>query len=246
VNHFRELIDYLGVGNHWTGSEGLLHRIAQHLAFSASALVIALLVALPLGLWLGHRRRGGGAIVVNLSNTGRAVPTLAVLVLMFVGLGDHRTSETVAALALFALAPLVTNTYVGIRDVDPDVVEAARGMGLSGRQVLVQVELPLALPLLMAGIRIAVVQVVATATIAAYIGAGGLGRPVIDGLTQHDYGQVLAGALLVGVLALLLDSSLGLAQRWADPLRRLREPGSRRPAHIDAAEAERVGAVPKT
>jgi osmoprotectant transport system permease protein len=165
---------------------------------------------------------------VNATNVGRAVPTLAVLVLLFVVLGDHRTEETVLALTLFALAPLVTNAYVGVRDVDPEVIEAAKGMGLSGWQVLRRVELPLAVGLLMAGIRIAVVQVVATATIAAYIGAGGLGRPILDGLPQHDYGQVLAGAVLVVVLALVLDLGLGLLQRRLDPMR-----GEAHPARLD-------------
>ena len=221
MTDIRDLIAYLRVGSHWTGADGLLQRLLQHLGYSGAALAIAAVIGLPIGVWLGHRKRGG-ALAVNISNVGRAVPTLSVLVLLFVLLGDHRTGETVLALALFALAPLVTNAYIGVRDVDPDVVEAARGMGLSDLQVLRKVELPLAVGLVMAGIRIAVVQVIATATIAAYIGAGGLGRPILDGLPQRDFGQVLAGAFLVVVLALVLEGLLGLLQRRLDSNRRHR------------------------
>jgi osmoprotectant transport system permease protein len=219
MSDIHDLVAYMRIWHNWTGSEGLFQRIIQHLGYSGAALAIAVGLGLPLGVWLGHRKRGG-ALAVNATNIGRAVPTLAVLVLLFVTLGDHRTEETVMALAIFALAPLVTNAYVGVRDVDPDIVEAAKGMGMSGMQILWRVELPLSIGLLMAGLRIAVVQVIATATIAAYIGAGGLGRPILDGLPQHDYGQVLAGAALVVFLALLLDLGLGIAQRRLDPTRR--------------------------
>ena len=222
MNHLREMVNYLGRGSSWTGADGLLHYLRQHLQYCGEALVIALVIGLPLGIWLGHRRRGG-AIAINISNAGRAVPTLAVLVLLFVGLGDHRAAETVLALAVFAVAPIVTNAYVGVRDVDPEIVEAARGMGLSAWQQLRDVELPLALPLVMAGVRIAVVQVIATATVAAYIGAGGLGDPIVAGLAQFDYGQALGAAAVVSVLALVFDVTLGLVQRGLDPARRAGE-----------------------
>ncbi|MFL6241054.1 MAG: ABC transporter permease [Actinomycetes bacterium] len=219
MSDLRDLISYLRIWHNWTGPDGLFQRVIEHLGYSGAALAIAVAIGLPLGVWLGHHKRGG-AVAINATNVGRAVPTLAVLVLLFVILGDHRTRETVLALTLFALAPIVTNAYIGVRDVDAEVIEAARGMGLSGWQVLRRVELPLAVGLLMAGVRIAVVQVVATATIAAYIGAGGLGRPILDGLPQHDYGQVLAGAALVVVMALVFDVALGVLQRRLDPLRR--------------------------
>jgi osmoprotectant transport system permease protein len=218
MNHLHEMVSYLRSGSSWTGSDGLLHNLRLHIEYCGIALAIALAIGLPLGLWLGHRRRGG-ALAINASNTLRAVPTLAVLVLLFVGLGDHRVEETIVALAAFAIAPIVTNAYVGVRDVDADVTEAARGMGLSGWEQLRSVELPLALPLIMAGIRIAVVQVIATATVAAYIGAGGLGEPIKAGLVQFDYGQTLGASALVCVLALTLDLSLGVLQRRLDPLR---------------------------
>jgi osmoprotectant transport system permease protein len=186
--------------------------------YCGEALALALAVGLPAGVWLGHRRRGG-TIVINVSNALRAVPTLAVLVLLFVGLGDHRVNETIVALAAFALAPIITNAYVGVRDVEPEVVEAARGMGLSNWQQLKEVELPLALPLIMAGVRIAVVQVIATATVAAYIGAGGLGEPIKAGLVQFDYGKTLGASALVCALALSFDIGLGVLQRRLDPRR---------------------------
>jgi osmoprotectant transport system permease protein len=221
VSDLHQLIIFLGTGSNWTGPGGLVTRLIQHLQLTAVAVAIACLIALPLGIWLGHIGRGG-ILAVNVSNVGRAIPTFAVLVLFFLQFGDHRYVETVAALVLFAVAPILTNTYVGVRDVDPDVVEASRGMGMSGSQLVKNVEVPLAAPLILAGIRIAVVQVVATATIAAYIGGGGLGRLVLDGFTQRLYGQVLAGALFVALLALALDAMLALLARCTDPYRRAR------------------------
>lgn len=227
MNDIQQLWTFLGQASSWTGPDGILARLGQHVELTAVAMAIACAVALPLGVWLGHIGRGG-ALAVNVSNAGRAVPTFAVLVLLFIGLGEHRYAEIIGALVLFALAPILTNTYVGMRDVDRDVVEASRGMGMSGLQIVRSVELPLAAPLILAGLRIAIVQVVATATVAAYIGGGGLGRLVLDGFTQRLYGQVLAGALLVALLALTLDGLLALAARGLDPLRRAR--GRTRPA----------------
>jgi osmoprotectant transport system permease protein len=221
MSDIQELFTFLSRAASWTGPDGILSRLAEHVELTAIAMAIACFLALPLGVWLGHIGRGG-ALAVNVSNAGRAVPTFAVLVLLFIGLGEHRYAEIIAALVLFALAPILTNTYVGMRDVDRDVVEASRGMGMSATQIVRSVELPLAAPLILAGIRIAVVQVVATATVAAYIGGGGLGRLVLDGFTQRLYGQVLAGALLVALLALALDGLLALTARRLDPLRRAR------------------------
>jgi osmoprotectant transport system permease protein len=215
MNYWTLLVDYFSVGAHWTGGDGLLFRLGQHALYTAVSVGIAAAIALPIGLWLGHVGRGG-PVAVNISNVGRAIPTFAVVVLFFVGFGDHRTIETIAALILFALAPLLTNTYVGMRGVDTHVREAARAMGMSGRQLLRRVELPLAAPLILAVLRIAVVQVIATATIAAYIGAGGLGRFVLDGFSQHDYGQLLAGATLVALFAIAADLVLALVRRHFD------------------------------
>lgn len=199
-------------GEHWTGSNGVPARLVEHLTVSVSAVVLAALFALPLAFWLGHTGRGG-TLVVGLSNASRAVPTFAVLVLLVatpVGFGDR---ATVVALVLFAVPPLLTNAYVGVRDVDRDVREAARGMGMTGRQLLRRVELPLALPLVAAGVRTASVQVVATATLAAYVGGGGLGRFVADGFGRADPAMTAAGGVLVAALALVTEVSLGAVQR---------------------------------
>jgi osmoprotectant transport system permease protein len=219
MNYWSLLVDYLSDGSHWVGGDGLLLRLGQHALYTGVSVGIAAAIALPLGLWLGHLGRGG-PIAINVSNVGRAIPTFAVVVLFFVGFGDHRTTETIGALILFALAPLLTNTYVGMREVDNHVREAARAMGMSGRQLLRRVELPLAAPLILAGLRIAVVQVIATATVAAYIGAGGLGRLVLDGFSRHDYGQLLAGAALVAVFAIAADLAIAGVRRRFDVRRR--------------------------
>jgi osmoprotectant transport system permease protein len=221
VNSWSRFVDYVTTGAHWTGQAGILHRLDQHLALTAVSVGIAALIALPLGLALGHIGRGG-TLAINVTNVGRAVPTFAVLTLLTlspVGIGNR---STVVALVLFALPPLVTNSYVGLREVDPEVRDAARGMGMSGWQLFRRVELPLGMPLVMAGVRIATVQVWATATIAALVGAGGLGRLITDGLSSHDQGQLLTGAAVVALLAVVVEGLLALVQRRIDPLRRLR------------------------
>lgn len=207
-----ETLAWLSDGAHWSGPSGVPARLLEHLVVSGAALALALLLALPLAFWLGARGRGGTAVVA-LANASRAVPVFAVLVLLVatpVGFGDR---ATVVALVLFAVPPLLTNAYVGVRDVDPEVREAARGMGMTRLQLLRQVELPLALPLIAAGVRTAAVQVVATATLAAYVGGGGLGRFVADGFARADPGMTAAGGVLVAVLALLVEAALGLVQR---------------------------------
>ena len=208
---------------HWHGPDGVPQRVLEHVSLSAAAVVLACAIAIPVGLWLGHVRRGG-ALALNVSNIGRAVPTFAVLVLLTLapapfGLG---MTSTVTALVLFAVPPVLTNTYVGVRTVDPAAVEAARGMGMSGTQVLRRVELPLAIPLLMTGVRLAAVQVVATATLAALVAGPGLGRIITDGYGRQDQAELVAGSLLVGLLALVVEAVMALAERRLDPLRRQR------------------------
>lgn len=214
----RDTVTWLTDGSHWGGSEGILHRLAEHVGLTVVAVGVAALLAVPLGLWLGHIRRGGG-LAINISNIGRAVPTFAVLVLLAVGPLGIGNTATVVALVLFAVPPLLVNAYVGVSEVDRDITESARGMGLSSGQILRSVELPLAAPLLMTGLRIATVQVIATATIAALIGGGGLGRFVVDGFAQHDTGQLVGGALLVALLALAVEALLAVLQRRVDPVR---------------------------
>ncbi|MEW2412685.1 ABC transporter permease [Streptomyces sp. NPDC046866] len=205
--------DWLADGANWSGENGVWHRLGEHVYVSAIALAIACAVALPAGLWLGHIGRGG-AFAVNLSNAGRAVPVFAVLALFMVSpLRSAGYLPTVAALVLFALPPLLTNAYVGVREVDRSVVEAARGMGMSGGQLFLRVELPLARPLVMTGLRSAAVQVIATATIAAMVGQGGLGRIITAGFNTYNTPQVVAGALLVAALALLVEGVLVAADR---------------------------------
>ena len=209
---------------HWSGPDGIPVRTLQHLYYSLLATAIAAAIALPIGVFIGHTGRGA-LFAVNLTNLGRAIPSLGIIILMFTLVGFGITPVLVALTAL-AVPPIVTNSYIGVRSVDRDVREAAEGMGMRGRQVLWRVELPVAMPLIMAGIRTSTVQVVATATLAAYVGLGGLGRYLIDGFSQRDLPQVVGGAILVAVLALLIELALGrlqtlvvsrgLAERGAD------------------------------
>ncbi|MFJ6569669.1 ABC transporter permease [Streptomyces sp. NPDC091292] len=204
---------------HWAGDNGIWHRLLQHLVLTVVCLVISCLIALPVALVLGHLGKGG-ALAVNISNIGRAVPTFAVLVLLLLTpLGQFGEGPTVVALVLFAVPPLLTNAYVGMREVDRDVVGAARGMGMTGGQMLWRVELPLAMPLVLNGVRIAAVQLVATATIAALAGGGGLGRIITAGFNLASTPQVVAGAFLVAVFALLVEAVFEITERvvpgWA-------------------------------
>ncbi|WP_371643143.1 ABC transporter permease [Streptomyces mirabilis] len=207
--------DWLSDPAHWSGDDGVWHRLAQHLVLTVVCLVISCLIALPVALVLGHLGRGG-ALAVNISNIGRAVPTFAVLVLLLLTpLGKWGEGPTVVALVLFAVPPLLTNAYVGMREVDRSVVGSARGMGMTGRQMLFHVELPLSLPMVMNGVRIAAVQLVATATIAALAGGGGLGRIITAGFNLASTPQVLAGAILVAVFALIVEGIFEIAERLA-------------------------------
>ncbi|MGP3984649.1 ABC transporter permease [Streptomyces sp. KR80] len=230
---------WLSTGANWAGEDGVWHRLAEHLWFSSVCLALACVIALPVAMYLGHVGKGG-ALAVNLSNAGRAIPTLAVLVLLtLTPLGRHGDLPTIIALVLFAVPPLLTNAYVGMREVDRAVVEAARGMGMSARQVFLRVELPLAHPLIMTGLRSAAVQVVATATLAAMAGEGGLGRIITAGFNTYDTPQVVAGAVLVAALALLVEAVLAAAGRLLDPMRRRRQQSAAVPAK--AAHPQGVG-----
>ncbi len=211
-----DLVQWFTTGAHWTGPDGVPNRLVEHLQISGIAVLVACVLAIPVGLWLGHVGRGG-FLAINTSGIGRAVPTFAVLVIFAatpIGFGNR---ATIVAMILFAVPPILTNTYVGVRDVDPDVREAARAMGMTGAQVLRGVELPLALPLLLAGVRTAAVQVVATATLAAYVAGGGLGRFIADGFGLGDNIEVLAGAVLVALLALVVDLALSGLSRLVVP-----------------------------
>jgi osmoprotectant transport system permease protein len=213
---------WLTTGANWAGDDGAAHRLAEHLYVSGIALAVACVIALPVALYLGHVGKGGG-LAVNLSNVGRAVPVFAVLALfMMTPLRNSGYLPTVIALVLFAVPPLLTNAYVGMTEVDRSVLEAARGMGMSGTQLFVRVELPLAYPMIMSGLRSAAVQVVATASIAAMVGLGGLGRIITAGFNTYDTAQVFAGAVLVALLALAVEGVLVALDRLLSPLRRRR------------------------
>ncbi|MEC4016885.1 ABC transporter permease [Streptomyces sp. H27-D2] len=236
---------WLTTGANWAGENGVWHRLGEHVWFTVACLAIACLIALPVALYLGHIGKGG-ALAVNISNAGRAVPTFAVLVLLTLSpLGKHGNWPTVIALVLFALPPLLTNAYVGMREADRDVVEAARGMGMSGFQLLRRVELPLAFPLIMTGVRSASVQVVATATLAALAGGGGLGRIITAGFNTQDTPQVVGGAVLVAALALVVEGVLVVAERLIDPMRgRSRKARASRSTPPDPQASPRGNVVP--
>jgi len=205
-----EVFGWLTDPAQWRGSDGVPVRTLQHLGYSLLATMIAVAVALPVGVAIGHTGRGG-LVVVNLANLGRAIPSLGIIILAFTLVGYGATPALVALTAL-AIPPILTNSYVGVRSVDPEVREAAEGMGMRGGQVLWRVELPVAMPLVMAGVRTSTVQVVATATLAAYVGLGGLGRYLFDGFGQRDLPQVVGGAILVAVLSLVTEMVLGRVQ----------------------------------
>ncbi|MEY9991877.1 osmoprotectant transport system permease protein [Streptomyces sp. V4I8] len=209
---FKNLGAWLVGSEQWTGPDGIGHRLAEHLQYSLLATLIAAAIGLPLGLLIGHTGKGA-FLAINLASFGRALPTVGLVVLVFLAGGLSMLPVYVALVAL-AVPAIVTNTYAGMTAVDPDVKDAARGQGMRGHQVLLQVELPLALPLIMTGLRLALIQVVATATIAAYVSFGGLGRYVFDGLAQRDLVQVLGGAVLVAVVAVALDLALSGLQRF--------------------------------
>jgi osmoprotectant transport system permease protein len=239
MTFWRDVFAWFTTGATWSGPEGITHRLSEHVVLSASAVAIALVLALPIGLVLGHLGRGG-FLAVNVSNIGRAVPSFAILVIAQQMTRDIGTKPALIALVALAVPPIVTNTYVGMRAVDEDVVESARGMGMTGRQILTRVEAPLAMPVIMAGIRTAAVQVVATATLAALIAGGGLGRFIIDGFAQQDNVMAFGGALLVALLAVVTELTLGFVQRRVTPGGTL----NARPVVAEPGPAGGVAALP--
>ena len=215
MSFFGQVIQWFTNPAHWTGPDGIPTRLLEHVQISAESVLIGAVVALPVGIVLGHYGRFGN-LAMNISNVGRAVPSFALLVLSFqiFGLGD---TPIIISLTALAIPPMVTNSYVALREVDPDVKDAARGMGYRELRQVLQVELPLAVPLLMAGIRTSAVQVVATATLAALIAGGGFGRYIIDGLDQFDYAKLASGAILVALLALATEFGLAGLERLLIP-----------------------------
>ncbi len=207
-------IAWFGDPANWSGQSGIPARLAEHVGISAITLALAIAITLPIGLWIGHTGRGT-RLAVGLANLGRAVPTLAVMGILvpFTAVIDpalgFTTYPTILAMLLLAAPSILVNAYAGIHEVDRDLVEAARGMGFREWQILGRVELPVALPVVLGGVRSAAVQVLATATLGAIFGFGGLGRFLVDGIAQRDTGQIWGGVVLVA--ALVLSSETGFA-----------------------------------
>ena len=214
------LVRWLTDPVNWQGSHGIPIRVLEHIELSGLSVLAALIIAMPIALYLGHTGRAG-FVAINVANIGRALPSLALIAFGLViaislglGLGFW---PTVFALVPLAIPPILTNSYVAIREVDRDIVEAARGMGLSEGQILRSIEVPLGLPLMLAGIRTAAVNVVATATLGALVAGGALGRFIVDGLALQEYDQLMAGALLVALLAVVTEVSFGALERATVP-----------------------------
>jgi osmoprotectant transport system permease protein len=242
----RETWDYLTTWSHWHGADGIWTLLVQQLLLSVTALAVAVLIGLPIALWLGHLGRGG-FLAINTSNIGRAVPTFALLAILVTA--DHpgvatfgpygrAGLATLIALSLFALPPIITNGYVAVDQVPGEVKESARGMGMTGAQRFLRVELPLALPLVVSGIRLALVQVWATATIAALVAGPGLGTLITAGFFRTDYPKGIAAAFVVAFVAFVLEVGGALTERAVDPNRK---GTATRTTPTGSTTAERVG-----
>jgi osmoprotectant transport system permease protein len=202
MSFFSYAWDWINQSANWHGSGSIPQQILAHLGYSILPLLIATLIGIPAGVAIGHTGRGA-VLVVNVANSWRAIPTLGLLILLAVYLGFSLLTWLVP-LVVLAIPPILVNTYEGVAGVDPDVLDAAKGAGMTSWQQVARVEVPIALPLILVGLRTATIFVVATATIAAYIGLGGLGRFIIDGLASNQYGPVAGGALLVVLLAVIV------------------------------------------
>ena len=199
-----ETASWFGDGSNWTGDGGVPTRLLEHLAYSALTVGLAAAAAIPIGLWIGHTGHLRG-LAVGLTGAMRALPTLGLLTWFVLLIGPLTLTAPVLALMVLAIPPLLAGAYSGLEAVDRQTIDAARAMGMTERQILARVEIPLALPLIVGGLRSAVLQVVATATVAAYVGLGGLGRYIIDGQAVSDYPRMVAGSILVIAVALVLD-----------------------------------------
>lgn len=250
MNFISQVVQYLTTWSNWTGagySSGIFTQLAEQLELTALALAVAVITGVGLGAVLGHSGKGSFAFV-NAANAARAVPSIALLTLLAIQPTFADMQEgglVVAVITMWALAvpPILTNSYVGVREVDGSVRSAALAMGMKRHQVLWKVELPLALPLIMAGVRTAAVEVVATATLAAYVGINDLGQILFSALQQQQGPQLFSGALLIGALALLVDQSLAWVGRVVAPNRQRRDRGRRqRPLKVTPAQLAPVGA----
>jgi osmoprotectant transport system permease protein len=234
VNLVEITIAWLTDPENWAGRGGIPVRLWEQVALAGASLLIATLIALPIGLWIGHTRHGA-TLAINIANLGRAIPSLALIALIVPITAaidpqfGFRVLPTLLAMVVLGIPPILVNAYAGVAAVDAELVEAARGMGLTERQVLRRLELPIAIPVLIGGIRSAAVQIVATATLGAIFAGGGLGRYLVEGIAQNDQGKIFGGVVLVGGLALATEGAFALLQRALTP-RALREPSGRRGA----------------
>lgn len=239
MNFVQQAVAYLLTADNWTGPVGLATRIAEHLEYTALAVGASALIAVPIGMLIGHTGRGT-FLVVGMVNGLRALPTLGVLLLgvLVFGLG---LGPPLVALMLLGIPSLLAGTYAGIASVEPTVVDAARAMGMTEAQVLLRVEVPNAMPLILGGLRNATLQVVATATVAAYASLGGLGRYLISGIKMREFELALVGAVMVAALALVLDGLLAFAVWLSVPgTGRLRWPGRPRSRVTQAAVPDKA------
>lgn len=226
MSQLTALAQWLTNGANWTGPDGIPTRLVQHIAISGASLLIAAAIALPAGLWIGHTKRGV-RLAINIANLGRAIPSLAAIGIvapitaMLDPEAGFKVYPTLVAMIVLAIPPILVNSYAGIAEVDRELVESARGMGLRERQILRSVEIPVALPVIVGGLRSAAVQVVATATLGAIYGLGALGSFIVEGVAQQDDGKLFGGVVLVTALALIAEGLLSFAQR------RLTSPGLR-------------------
>lgn len=218
MNLIEQMATWLSDPANWSGAAGIPTRLVEHLVVSSAALALAVAIALPIGLLVGHTRRGA-SLAVNLANIGRALPTLALITIVLPVTSaidpqlGFKLYPTIIALVVLGIPPILVNTYVGISGVDPELVESARGMGLRERQILGRAEIPVALPILAAGIRSAATQIVATATLGAIFGGVGLGRYLVEGIAQNDNGKIFGGVTLVAVLCLATEGVFAIVQR---------------------------------
>lgn len=228
MNHLSAAVNWLLEAHTWTGSGQLGVRAAEHLGYTAVAVLVAAVIALPAGLVIGHTGRGRAAAVLS-SGAVRALPTLGLLTLAALAAGVGLIAPLIA-LVVLAVPSILAGAYAGVESVDRGTVDAARAQGMNAWQVLWRVEVPLGLPIIIGGLRLAVLQVTATATLAAYVGAGGLGRPLFLGLRTYDYPMMLGASLVVILLAILLDACFEALQRLLSRGPGLARPGSLREA----------------
>ncbi|AIR62637.1 ABC transporter permease [Cedecea neteri] len=211
--------DWFFTLSHWYGDDGILPLLAQHIGYSAVALAIAIAIAFPVGCYTGHTGKGE-ALLIGTTNALRSLPSFGLIILLVILMAGYFESDMafilpcIIVLVVLALPPIALGVHAGIRSVDPSVHDAAKGIGLTPFQVLTQVELPCATPLILSGIRSATLQIISTATIAAYVSLGGLGRLIIDGRAANDFAQMTAGAVLVAILALLVDVFFSLSVKY--------------------------------